>query len=214
MFELGLNSFPLIWFYSARHLVHQLASVRLCKIRTLCLVICWVILAVWVPMGSAELRRLSVALSHSPSGSRPSWNCRAKTCSSSNFLCLKGHKKKNKNKKKKQEGHEKMTKYIYFFTFYSYNERVFLFQCFPFKLHRLSPMQLFLLKEQIISVQTFPIRRYYILRPFNTEETSRIGWIVDVVSQSIFGQGFSINHRELNTKGLSKGSLKPQVRHT
>lgn len=69
-------------------------------IHTLCLVICWVIFAVWVPMGSAELRRLSVALSHSPSGSRPSWNWRAKTCSSSNFLCLKGHKRKKKNNNK------------------------------------------------------------------------------------------------------------------
>lgn len=56
---------------------------------TLCLTICWVILAVWVPMGSAEVRRLSVALSHSPRGSRASWNWRAKTCSSSNCLCLR-----------------------------------------------------------------------------------------------------------------------------
>lgn len=56
---------------------------------TLCFTICWVILAVWVPMGSAELRRLSVALSHSPNGSTASWNWRAKTCSSSNCLCLK-----------------------------------------------------------------------------------------------------------------------------
>lgn len=56
---------------------------------TLCFMICWLIFAVWVPMGSAELRRLSVALSHSPSGSRASWNWRAKTCSSSNCLCLR-----------------------------------------------------------------------------------------------------------------------------
>lgn len=60
---------------------------------TLCFVICCVILAVCVPMGSAELSRLSVVLSHSPSGSRDSWNWRAKTCSSSNCLCL-GAKRK------------------------------------------------------------------------------------------------------------------------
>jgi len=57
---------------------------------TLCLMICWVILAAWVPIGSAELSRLSVALNHSPNGSKASWNWRARTCSSSNCLCLRG----------------------------------------------------------------------------------------------------------------------------
>lgn len=65
---------------------------------TLCLTICCVIFAVWVPIGSAEPRRLSVALSHSPRGSRASWNWRAKTCSSSSCLCLQD----------KTEGKEKM----------------------------------------------------------------------------------------------------------
>lgn len=65
-------------------------NIRVQQYGTLCLVICCVILAVWVPMGSAELRRLSVALSHSPRGSRASWNWRANTWSSSNCLCLVG----------------------------------------------------------------------------------------------------------------------------
>lgn len=70
--------------------IHQrMVSITLGPNSTLCLTICWVILAVWVPMGSAEPRRLSVALSHSPSGSRASWNWRAKTCSSSNCRCLR-----------------------------------------------------------------------------------------------------------------------------
>ena len=56
---------------------------------TLCLVICWEILAVCVPMGSADVSRRSVALNHSPSGSRASWNWRASPCSSSSFLCLR-----------------------------------------------------------------------------------------------------------------------------
>ena len=70
---------------------------------TLCLTICWVILAVWVPIGSAELRRLSVALSHSPIGSRASWNWRAKTCSSSNCLCLRDGRQRGKGRQRHQE---------------------------------------------------------------------------------------------------------------
>lgn len=55
---------------------------------TLCFVICWVILEVWVPMGSEVPRRRSVALSHSPRGSTASWNWSASVCSSSNWHCL------------------------------------------------------------------------------------------------------------------------------
>ena len=73
---------------------------------TLCLTICWVILAVWVPIGSAELRRLSVALSHSPRGSRASWNSRAKTCSSSNCLCLRDGRKAGWDKIPRDEEEE------------------------------------------------------------------------------------------------------------
>lgn len=56
---------------------------------TLWRLICWLILEAWVPMGSAELRRLSVAFSHSPKGSTDSWNCSARTCSSSSWRCLR-----------------------------------------------------------------------------------------------------------------------------
>lgn len=88
--------------------------------RTLCLIICWVILAVWVPMGSAELRRLSVALSHSPSGSRASWNWRAKTCSSSSCLCLRDRREEGASwtyQEMKMKRRRKRRRYWYFIGF-------------------------------------------------------------------------------------------------
>ncbi|TNN50801.1 hypothetical protein EYF80_039013 [Liparis tanakae] len=72
--------------------------------RTLCLAICWVILAVCVPIGSAEPRRRSVAPSHSPSGSRASWNWRARTCSSSNCRCLEEEEEEEEGRRRRGGG--------------------------------------------------------------------------------------------------------------
>lgn len=121
--------------------------------------ICWVILAVWVPMGSAELRRLSVALSHSPSGSRASWNWRAKTCSSSNCLCLRDGRGEGVGGRWRAEGGGELL-----LVFYWFQEQIFFFFCATLNWFWVTQLLSFI--ELLLNFHTFLIIYYSILKNF------------------------------------------------